>query len=207
MIRTYSDLLASVAEWLDRGDLAPRIPEFVQLAEAEMTRVLRRRVVRATLAVAGATTNLPADCVELRSISLVSGTPHADLPIRVGTMERLAEVRARYGGAAGRPVQAAVIGGQLLVAPAPDTAYDADVTYFERLVPLGAGATSNSVLEDAPDVYLWGALLQAAPYLQHDERIPVWREKFDRALTQLNVAREREESAASLRPARLPVVF
>ena len=79
--------------------------------------------------------------------------------------------------------------------------------YYESLDPLTTTNATNVVLDEAPDAYLFGALLQAEPYLEHDDRIPIWREKFDRAIDQLNDVRDREEYMASLRPIRLPVVF
>lgn len=95
----------------------------------------------------------------------------------------------------------------MLVAPAPDSTYSAEIVYFAQIVPLTALAPTNVVLVEAPDAYLFGALLQAAPYLEHDERIPTWQAKFDSAIGQLNMVRENEEYSASVRGVRLPVVF
>lgn len=207
MITSYDTLKASVADWLARGDLTTQIPEFIQLAEAEIKRRLRVRTIRATLAISAASTPLPSDCAELRSLSLVSGSPWLDTPISLGTKEQLDQTRAAHSGVTGRPRRAAVVGSTLLVAPAPDQAYACDVTYFEKLVPLTAGGASNAVLDASPDVYLWGALMHAAKYLQHDERVAVWKAEFEAALAQLEAERDRQETAASLRPARLPAVF
>lgn len=205
-LSTYSELQASVAGWLNRSDLTVVIVDFVALAEATIKRRLRRRTARASIPIASASVTLPADCAELRSISFVSTSYGQDLPIRIGTPEQLAEVRARHS-ATGRPVQAAVIGAQLVFAPAPDAVYTADITYFQQLTPLTASAPSNVVLTEAPDAYLFGALLQAAPYLAHDERIPVWQSRFDAAIDELNAVREHEELNASVRPVRLSRPF
>jgi hypothetical protein len=79
------------------------------------------------------------------------------------------------------------------------------MTYFDRLIPLSAANASNVVLAEAPDLYLFGALKEAAPFLEHDERTPLWESKYNTALAQLEAVREREEFGASLRPSRLPV--
>ena len=91
--------------------------------------------------------------------------------------------------------------------PAPDQAYAAEVFYFQQLSPLSSTNTTNSVLTEAPDLYLFGALKEAEPFLEHDERIQVWETKYADALTQLLDVRDREEFNASLQPIRLPVVF
>jgi hypothetical protein len=43
-ITTYAELQAAAANWLVRGDLTARIPEFITLAEARLNRVLRARM-------------------------------------------------------------------------------------------------------------------------------------------------------------------
>jgi hypothetical protein len=65
----------------------------------------------------------------------------------------------------------------------------------------------NDILTEAPDLYLYGALYESAPYLEHDERIPIWEDFFEKGVTELDIKRQREETNASYRPARLPVFF
>lgn len=205
---TYANLQASVAAWLNRSDLAGAIPDFITLAEAQIKRRLRNWTVRNTaFAINAESTALPADCAELRSIRLVSGHPHLDTAIQITTPETLADRRAGLHGTPGRPRFASIINGQLVVAPTPDTAYTADIVYFSSLTPLSGTNATNAVLTAAPDLYLFGALKEAEPYMEHDERVPLWTAKFEAALTELDMQRERQEFGASLRPVRLPVVF
>lgn len=201
-LATYTELQASVADWLNRADLAAQIPDFITLAEAEFARRVRRRTRRATVQLATAVRPLPLDCAELRSVRLVTSSAYLDVPIEVVTSEMLAEHRAALS-ATGRPRYAAIVGGELLVAPTPDQSYSAELTYYEALQPLSDSVQTNSLLAEAPDLYLFGALAQAAPFLQHDERIPVWESRVAKAISQLDAQREREEFAASIRPARL----
>lgn len=205
-LTTYSGLIAAVARYLDRTDLAGDIPAFIQLAEAQIARVLRRTTLRATYTVFGASHTLAADVAELRSLRLVTGSPKRDLPILIVTPEILAERRAGRSST-GRPTYAAVVGRELMFVPACDKAYSLEATYFAKLVPLSATAASNVVLVEAPDAYLFGALKESASFLDHDERIAAWESKFNTALTQLERVRVGEESNASLRPARLPRTF
>jgi hypothetical protein len=204
---TYALLQTAVADWLNRTDLTSQIPDFITLAEAEMQRRLRRTTVRGTITISAEETTLAAAVAELRSIHLETGNPTRDLPLRIGTPEMVAERRARNSAVTGRPTDAAVLGRTLVVAPVPDQSYTARIVYYSALSPLSALNTSNAVLVEAPDAYLFGALLQAAPYLQHDERIPVWQSKFDAAIDSLNNVRDREEHSASIRNVRLPFVI
>ena len=208
MITDYSSLQTAVASFANRvGDteFATQVPLFVQLAEAAISRDLRRRKVRATVTFNQETFTLPADCAELTSVRLVTGSPRQDLPFAMGTVEALSEARTNLS-TPGRPSRGAVIDRQLVMVPTPDQAYTAEIVYLQGIVPLSTTPT-NAVLTEAPDLYLYGALTQAAPYLERDERVEVWSGLFQSALDRLNAKREREELGASLRPARPPVAF
>jgi hypothetical protein len=205
-LSSYTGLQAAIADFLARDDLTAQIPGFIALAEAKAKREVRRKTVRTTLVASTESTALPADCAELRSIYPLTGSPSRDRPLYLSTPEGLAEVRARRAGVSGRPQLFAIIDGSLVLAPTPDQAYTLQISYYQKLVPL-ATASPNPLLTEAPDIYLYGALAEAAPYLEHDERLPVWKTLFNEAVESLDKAREREETNASYRPAGLPVVF
>lgn len=207
-LNNYSALQTAVADWLNRTDLTAAIPDFITLAEAKIKRRVRRKTVRATFNVTAEATTLPADCQELRTAYPVSGSPSADFPLSIGTPPMLADIRAMTNGVPGRPQIVAVVDGSLIVAPAPSTVpFPLQITYFQNLVPLSGGAPVNATLTEAPDIYLYGALCEAAAYLDHDERIATWQTRFDDSIDALNLARQGEETNMSLRAARLPVVF
>ena len=207
LLDNYTNLQTTIASWLDRTDLTDSIPAFIDLAEAEIDRVLRRTVSRQTITINSEATSLSATISELRSIRLVTSSPQLDTVMDVVTPEMLSETRAMFRAVPGRPVAAAVINGQIVVAPAPDTAYTAEIIAYLGLVPLSATNLTNVILTEAPDLYLYGALKHSAPFLQHDERIPIWTQLFQDALDQLHARRERSEHGANMRPSRLPVVF
>lgn len=202
----YTELKAAIAVWLNRTDLTDVIPGFIKVAEAQISRRLRRSTMRATVTVAAESYNLSADVAELRSLRLVTSDTRKDLPITICTPEILDSHRAVWS-AIGRPRYAALVGGSLLLVPVPDQAYSMEISYFPKLIPLSLSNLTNIVLTEAPDLYLYGSLKASAPYLEHDERIPVWNAGFETALSELGIVREREEFNASLRPARLPRVF
>jgi len=91
----------------------------------------------------------------------------------------------------GVPIFFGIVGGQIRVLPIPDAAYTAELAYYAKLSKLSASVTTNWLLAQAPDVYLYGALLQAAPYLQDDARITVWSALYQAGLDQLQIADDR----------------
>ncbi len=200
---SYAALKTAIADWLNRSDLTTVIPDFITLAEAEIKRRLRRTSIKDEIDVDDVEVDLPTNLAELRSIRLITGSPSQDVPLRRCTPEMLNERKAREG-ATGRPTDFAIVAGKLNVAPEPDATYTAEIVYFESVDPLSTSNTANSILDEAPDAYLFGSLMQAEPYLEHDERIATWKAKFDAAIDQLNDVRDREEQSASLGAIRLP---
>ena len=206
-LTTYTELKASVADWLNRTDLTTVIPDFISLAEAELKRRLRRATESTTIYISAANMTGPTDMAEPITLRLSTARPVQDRPLWLCTPEMLAEVRARAAGVSSRPTHYAYYDGQLQFAPVPDQSYDGILLYAQQLTALSASVASNAVLAEAPDLYLYGALLQAAQYMEHDERIGVWQSKFETAMEQLNEVRERESYGAGLKEMRLPVVF
>ena len=75
--------------------------------------------------------------------------------------------------------------------PPPDTGYTAELTYVATLAKLSDSNASNWVLERHPDVYLYGSLLQAAPYLRDDERVGLWTPLYAQAIEDMIIQNER----------------
>lgn len=206
-LNNYAALQASVADWLNRTDLTTQIIDFILLAETKIERRVRRKTIRTTITVAAESTALPADCAELRSAYPITGQPTLDGPLSLASPEMLADIKATHAAIAGRPAAVAVVDGNLIVAPPPDQTYTLQVTYFQKLVPLATSGSTNTIFTEAPDIYLYGALVEGETYLDHDERITTWQARFDDAVDSLNQVRQAEETNMSLKAARLPVVF
>ena len=193
LITDYSGLQAAVTEYLAREQdttLIARIPSFVQLAEAKFNRQLfvRQMEARATALVNLASgepefISLPSDFQSMRRIRLSSVDGKPRLEFMSGS--QLDEYRFATANVAGRPRYFAILGGELELAPTPDAAYTIEMVYRAAVPPL-ASNSSNWLLALAPDLYLYGALLESAPYIKEDERIPTWAAGLASALEALN---------------------
>lgn len=204
-LANYTELKAEIAHFINRSDLTDRIPTFIGLAELDIERDLRKVTTRDdAFTIDAAAVALPSDCAELRSLRL-SGSNY-NWPITFVSTVALADRQQLYGGATGVPRFASVVESTLLVAPAPSESFNAELIYYTKLTPLTDSQTTNAVLTTAPDLYLFGALVKAAAYLEHDERVPLWKAQYDDALARENIRRERAEFGAP-QLARLPRVF
>jgi hypothetical protein len=200
---TYSDLQASIANWLRRADLTAVIPDFITLAEAQINRRLRvrRMVAHAALTIDAEFVAVPADFAGAKTIE-VATAPVRDL--QYVTTEQMAQRQTRTN--AGCPPSCyTVVGGQFRFYPATFP-YSASLTYWQRVPSLSDLAPSNWLLETSPDAYLYGALLQSAPYLRADPRIDTWSGLYLAALSDLTDADKIEDSGAALTPIPSTVV-
>ncbi|MCF2133873.1 MULTISPECIES: phage adaptor protein [Mycetohabitans] len=180
-IKTYKDLKAALARWLKRTNLGEHIPDFIELAEARLNRILRVRQMQAT-----------ATCMtDQRQIAL----PEDYLETVVVTVDgrRLDFVQRHLVGDNEPRYQKhfSIAGSCLRVHVPPQTLYKISLLYYERLRPLTEKCPSNWLLSNGPDIYLYASLLEAEPYIKNDQRIPIWREALTIALSDIQANDER----------------
>ena len=198
-ITTYAELQTATANWLDRTDLTARIPEFIELAEANFNRVIRQPDMIAkndSFSIAARYTTLPTDTLEIVRI-VVDLTPV--IVLEYLTPEEISQRRIVMSST-GKPYYFTMIGGsssQLEVLPSPDSTYTSSIVYYTRIPALTDSATTNWLLDSHPDIYLFGTLVEAEPYLKNDERMPMWTSRLDKALNALGLQGQRERHTAS----------
>lgn len=181
---SYSDLQTTIAGYLARSDLTTQIPDFIRLAETRLRRDLRIRqmlksVTTETVA-ADSTVELPSDFLEVRDFVVV-GNPVVPL----NYYSPSAFNRNTRSWESGKPKDYTVLATDFQLAPIPDSNYTVKMFYFAAPAFLSDSNTSNAFLANTPDALLYGALLEAAPYLMDDARINTWGAMFDRAMTSI----------------------
>lgn len=184
---TYTNLQAAIADWMERDDLSARIPDFIRLAEVEMDRTLTtsEAQARSTASVDTQFTALPLDWMEVQAVRVRLNASDAWTkldPIDHATM-------VGWADQAGRPRFYGVLGEQLFLYPSPDATYETEIAYATTVPKLSSSLASNWVLAQAPDAYLYGALVQASLFLRDAEGAKVWRDLFGSAMSQLLAAR------------------
>ena len=180
-LASYNDLKSSIADWLNRDDLTAVIPDFITMAEAQLERRLpvERMVKRATATIDTPFSAVPSDFVSPKSLVLTSTAPVQ--PLEFLSEDELDAKKYVYRSP-GKPLYFTVVGTQFEVLPAPDGEYTAELTYVGTLDKLSNSNPSNWILARHPDVYLYGSLLQAAPYLRDDERVGLWAPLYAQAI-------------------------
>lgn len=191
----YTELQAGVLDWIERDDLAAKAPQFIALAEAGFNRNLRLReqLVRVMTTVGDCgEAALPDDWLETKDIWLEDGAKDAQLV--VVPFEALLRIRKLEGP--GTPRAYAIQGRTILLAPLSGGSTEIKLAYFQKIPPLASNAT-NWLLALAPDLYLYAACLQAAPYLRDAEQLAVWKAGQDAVIDELVAADKRAQHSGS----------
>lgn len=183
-ITTYAELQTAIANWLDHTNLTDRIPEFIALAEAGINRDVDhwRGEKRATATIDARFSAVPTDY--LRPIRFQIST--SERPLEPISVQDMHQRRAHDDNASGIPAYYAVVGGEFEFYPTPTSSYTGTLYYRAKVQALSDANPSNWMLANAPDVYLYGALVHAAPFLVEDERVATWGALYSQAVTRLN---------------------
>jgi len=201
----YEGLKAVVADYLGRDDLADRIPDFIRLAEARLNRDVRMRVM------------------ERRAYHLLdAGKNELSLPWKreAGDWDVFLEMRDlvwRCGGRTvnltylpaddystrlqeqGSPVRYAIVGKSLFIVPVPDQRGQVELTYWAEIPPLSDAQPANAVLETAPDLYLYAALVESAPWARSSVPVELWTQYYREARERVRESENRGRYTANVR--------
>jgi len=192
-ITDYASLQTAVTEYLARDQdaaLIARIPTFIQLAEAKFNRQLFVRQMEARSTTVTDTSDdepefisLPSDFQSMRRMRLSSVTGKPALEFKSGT--QMDEYRYQTSNVTGQPRYFTILGDEIELAPTPDAEYTIEMVYRKNVPALRTNLT-NWLLTLAPDAYLYGALLETAPYIKEDGRVQTWGAGFVGAIESLN---------------------
>ena len=195
-ISTYAELQTAVANWLDRDDLSARIPEFIALAEARINRVLRIRLMefKYTASTVAAQRNyaLPTGYIQMRNFQLNTSPITSLSYVSPEIYDRL------WGGSQGGiPQFYTIIANELQLGPISGSVITMEMLFYKKISALSASNTTELMLTDNPDVYLYGALLEAEPFVMNDERIGVWAQGFEKAIVDLQEQDNKDRHSGS----------
>ena len=195
-IGTYSELQTAVANWLDRDDLTDRIPEFIALAEARFNRVLRLRSMEAKYTadtVAGQRNlALPTGYIQMRNFQ-VNSSPLTTLSyVTPEIYDRL------WGGStSGTPKFYTILANEISFGPTPATVMEVEMLFYKKFDNLSSSTTTNWLIINAPDIYLYGSMLEAEPFIMNDERVQLWATALQRGVTDLQEQDNKDRHSGS----------
>lgn len=195
---TFETLKQDVRRYLERGAtyasdpvVYEQIPRLINLAERRISRELKIQgfiaVVSDTMTVGQSVYPKPDRWRDTVSVNIGTGPALAS---RTALFARDYEYCRSYW-----PTESQTDTPQFysdynydnwLFAPTPDKEYPFEVLYYELPPLLDDSIQTNWLTEYAPQLLLYGTLLEATPFLKNDERIATWQQYYDRAAAMLN---------------------
>ena len=195
-ISNYTELKTAVANWLDRDDLTARIPEFIALAEARFNRVLRLRSMEAKYTantVAGQRNlALPTSYIQMRNFQ-VNTSPLTTLSyVTPEIYDRL------WGGSTqGTPKFYTILADEVSLGPIPASVQEVEMLFYKKFDNLSVSTTTNWLITNAPDIYLYGSMLEAEPFIMNDERVPLWAQALQQGISDLQEQDNKDRHSGS----------
>ncbi len=173
-ITTRTELKTEIEAWSKRDDLTDKLDDFITLAEQVILRQLKLRTneVSAT-GTATDTIAFPAALGTIVRLEVVIDSTRFALDYAAPGIEYTA---------AGYPNAFTVQDDAIRLIPSPSGTFTYTLHYIPNLTPLSDANPTNWALTNAPDVYLWGALMQLALYTLDDASAEKWRIAFTSAM-------------------------
>ena len=186
-LANYTELQASLANWLNRSDLTTEIAEdFIILAEKDFNSKLRiGRMIEsnASFTIDSETETLPTGFLQVRDFYILEGgTKHSLEYITPAQMDQI-----RGSSTTGMPRTFTILGNNFRFAPIPSSSYTAVINYYKEFTALSSSNATNYILTNHPSIYLYGALYHAANFLGGIEprQTQQWQQQYITALERL----------------------
>jgi hypothetical protein len=186
---TFDSLQTDLRQYLERGTsvdptVFEQLPRLINLAERQLANSLKIlgfvNVVTDTWTIGQSVVPKPDRWRDTISINFGVGATQ----IRTPLFPRVYEYLRRYWPDEDLTDQPKFYADydyfNWLIAPSADFAYPFEVNYWELPALLDGANQTNWTTDFAPNALLHGALTQAAPFLNNDERLPIWQGIYDR---------------------------
>lgn len=187
-VLTYSTLVTALTNYVERVDsqFISEIPLFIMLGERRVARDLKilglKRFVTDNLNIGSQTLVKPNDWLNSSTFNIGTST---GFHTRVQVLQRSYEFCRMYWPdptQTGQPKYYCDYNyNNILLVPTPDQAYPYEFGYYTLPQLIDETVSTNFLTQSAPDVLLYGALLETASYLKDDDRVPIWTQYYDNA--------------------------
>jgi hypothetical protein len=182
-ISTYAELKTAIASWLHRSDLTTVIPDFIALAESNIRRDVRCAAMeqQATGTLAADTLTVPTRFLEARNVA-IDGWPQSYITPQEFTRQN------DYTGN-----NFTIVGDEFRF---QKSSGDYEIDYVQGFAPFSADGDTNWLLQNAPEIYLQAALMEAQQFIMGDPVVPATR--YKRAIRDLQTSEQRYRYAGPL---------
>ena len=193
---TFTSLQSDIRNYLERGGATDpivydQIPRLITLAERRIARELKiqgfQNVVTMTMQSGVAVYAKPDRWRDTVSVNIGTGSGNNTRKfIFSRSYEYLREYWPNEAQTAEPKFYADYNYNYWIFGPTPDAAYPVEILYYELPPLLDNTNQTNWLSEYAPNLLLYGSLVEATPFVKDDQRVQLWQSYYDRALAALN---------------------
>lgn len=194
---TWSTLIEDVLSYCERKDeeVRDQIPRLIILAENRLASEVRGlgflRVLRGRMESGNPVIEKPETWRETSSFRVFSTTKSSAIYKR---NYEFCRAYADDSGVKRTPRYYADYDfNKFYVVPSPDRAYDFELVFFERPIPLSKENETNWTTVNAPQLLLYATLLEAQVYLKNDGRIATFKDLYLQAAQSILTESQRRE--------------
>ena len=193
---TFTSLQSDIRNYLERGGATDpivyeQIPRLITLAERRIARELKiqgfQRVVNTTMQSGVAVYPKPDRWRDTISINIGTGTNNnTHTPVFARSYEYIRQYWPNETQTDQPEFYADYNYNFWIFGPTPDADYPMEVLYYELPQLLDEVTQTNWLSEYAPNLLLYGSLVEATPFVKDDQRVQLWQSYYDRSLAALN---------------------
>lgn len=187
-ISNYGELKTEVLSW-NWGRNSARVDSFCRLAHADINKRLQGTPTHVTVDYPITTQRqaAPADMKAAGGRLYIEGS--SEFALTQASPDQIADQNAFFPSG-GQPSHYAIESDDdgllyFVFAPAPTQSYTGKLLYERRHDFFADDAATNFILTTWPNVYLYGALLQAALYADDDARVTKFGALFDKEIGEI----------------------
>lgn len=181
---SYAEVQAKVARYLwDRDDLTADIVDAIVLCEARLNNILRcaQMETSGTITLTSGSGSLPSDYLQWRRVVT------QDSPVRVLEFAEPDWALEMYPDTAAAPSCYFTIIGST-IKTFPTSSANLTMHYYQKIPALVSNTAGNWVTSRSPGLYIYGTLLELAPFLDDDPRLTTWGQMFERGVSELETS-------------------
>lgn len=190
-ISTYAELQTAVADWHHRN--VTQIPDFIALAEKRINSRLNSRLAEVDTTLTGTVNSryiaTPTRFMSAIGIWLTTYLPRIELPY-------LTPEQISVSNSSGLPSYYTVDGSNIAFDTPCNIAYTFTLRYKQCYAI--ASTSTNDILTNYPNVYLFGALVEACSFARDYNDMQLFESRFQTALEEAQNAEFANKSNATL---------
>jgi hypothetical protein len=199
-ISSYSELQTALTNYTHRADLTSRIPEFIQMGEADLNARLRTKdqedTASSSMSTSTNTLALPAGFLEAQRLEYTSDLEEITF---VASPLLIADTGT------GQPGFYTIRDSNMVFEVTPNSAYAVKL-YYRKKYDIATDLT-NWLLTNYPNLYLYSAMVHAMLYIANDSRASAFRVYLDNEIELVKRSEARKRSSGGVMQNDLPVGY